>query len=61
MTLGERILKYRAKEGISQAEMAKRCRISLQAINYIERGRQKPSRLTTAKIEMVIAEEGEEA
>ena len=59
MTLGERILRYRAKEGISQAEMAKRCRISLQAINYIERGRQKPSRLTTAKIEMVLKEEVE--
>lgn len=58
-TLGERILQYRARHGISQAEMAKRCRISLQAINYIERGRQKPSRLTTAKIEMVLAEEVE--
>ena len=58
MTLAERMLRYRAKTGINQREMAKRCGISLQAVNYIERERQNPSRVTKTKIEMVLEKEG---
>ncbi len=52
--LSERMVVYRAKERISQAELAKRCGVSLQTINSIETDTQTPSRVTRVKIEMVI-------
>lgn len=55
MTLGERMLQYRAKERISQEELARRCGLSLQTVNHIELGYQSASRLTLAKIEQVLA------
>ena len=54
MTLQERMVEYRAKERISQSELAKRCGVSLQTINSVENGLQKPSAVTVAKIELVI-------
>ena len=60
MTLQERILNYRAKERISQKEMAERCGVSYQTINSVENGTQEPSRLTQAKIELVIGKEEEQ-
>ena len=57
MTLPEQMLKYRARENISQKELARRCNVSLQTINCVETGAQTPSRLTRAKIEEVIGEE----
>ncbi len=57
MTLPEEMVRYRAKERISQTELAKRCGVSLQTINSIENGTQDPSRVTEQKIRLVIEEE----
>lgn len=57
MTLAERMIGYRAKENISQTELARRCKVTLQTINSIETGQQNPSKLTQAKIEQVIGRE----
>jgi len=57
MTLQERMVEYRAKERISQKELASRCGISVQTINSVENGLQKPSKRTAAMIELVIGKE----
>ena len=54
MDLKDRILDYRAKYGLSQTKMAKRCGITMMTLSNIERGVQEPSRLTVAKIERVL-------
>lgn len=54
----EDMLNYRAKERISQAEMARRCGVTVQTINSVENGLQDPSKLTRKKIYLVI--DGEE-
>lgn len=54
MTLQDEIVEYRAKHNISMQEFADRCKISLQTAMYVERGLQKPSRLTTKKIMLVL-------
>lgn len=54
MTLQERMIQYRAKERISQKELAERCGVSYQTINSVENGTQDPSKVTQAKIELVI-------
>lgn len=56
MNLSERMIEYRAKERISQKELARRVGVTLQTINSIENGLQEPSRLTKAKIDLVINE-----
>lgn len=60
MTLGERMLLYRARENISQTELANRCRVTKQTIYNVENGVQNPSKLTKTKIELVIGQEGKE-
>lgn len=60
MTLQERMLDYRAKERITQTEMAARVGVSLQTINSVENGIQKPSKITLRKILLVIGEEDED-
>ena len=55
-TLQERMIKYRAKEGIGQREMARRCNLAVQTVNSVENGLQKPTKLTEAKIYLVIGE-----
>lgn len=55
-SLSEAMIEYRAKERISQTELAKRVGVSLQTINSIENGLQEPSKVTKAKIELVIKE-----
>ena len=55
-TLAEQMIEYRAKERISQKELANRVGVSLQTINSIENGMQEPSKVTKAKIELVIKE-----
>lgn len=57
MTLQERMVEYRAKERISQKELASRCGISVQTINSVENGLQEPSKRTAAMIELVIGKE----
>jgi DNA-binding XRE family transcriptional regulator len=57
MTLEERMIEYRAKERINQGELAQRCGVSKQTIYSIENGLQEPSRITLAKIELVIGKD----
>ncbi|MBQ8964120.1 MAG: helix-turn-helix transcriptional regulator [Clostridia bacterium] len=57
MTLAERMIKYRACERINQRELAERCGLSLQTINSVENETQTPSKMTMAKIELVIGQE----
>ena len=54
MTLGERILEYRAKHRLSLKAFAELAGISLQTVWSIENEQQKPNRLTLKKIEMVL-------
>ena len=60
MTLPEQMKFYRARERISQKELARRCGVSLQTINSIETGVQHPSEITEIKIRMVIENKGTE-
>lgn len=57
MSLAEDMVVYRAKNRITQSELAKRCGVSLQTINSIEQEKQTPSRVTFEKIKMVIEKE----
>jgi len=57
MTLAERMVIYRAKERLSQKDLAQQCGVTLQTINNIENETQTPSRVTVAKIELVIGRE----
>lgn len=57
MTLAEKMVQYRAQENISQGELARRCKVSTQTVNNIENGLQSPSKLTEAKILLVIKED----
>lgn len=57
MTLQDRMIEYRAKERITQGQLADRCGVSYQTLNSIEQGKQEPSKVTKAKIELVIGKE----
>ena len=54
MTLQERMLDYRARERISQTELANRCGLSLQTICNVENGVQSPSKVSEKKIRLVL-------
>lgn len=58
--LSEKMIEYRAKERISQKELARRVGVTLQTINSIENGLQEPSKVTRAKIDLVINKKEEE-
>lgn len=60
MNIGSRLVEYRAKHRLSQAEMAQKCGVSTQTISLVERGAQKPNRVTLAKLEIVIGKENED-
>lgn len=57
MTLQDRMVNYRAKNRISQGELANLCGVTKQTINSVENGKQEPSRVTLAKIELVVGKE----
>lgn len=59
MTLQERMLDYRARERISQMELARRCGVTKQTIYSIENGLQEPGKMTRRKLEIVIGKEDE--
>ena len=59
MTLAKAIVMYRAKRNISMKEFAALCGVTMQTIYNIEAVGQKPSRVTRAKIEMVLGDEYE--
>ena len=53
--LPRQILEYRAKNNISQREMARRCHLTMQTICDIETGRRKnANQLTIVKIQSVL-------
>lgn len=54
-----KMLAYRARNNISQAELGRRCGLTLMTINSIENGRQSPSKLTQAKIRMIVERKSE--
>lgn len=60
MALRDEMVLYRAKERISQTEFAHRCGVSLQTICSVEKGQQSPSRVTEAKIRLVLDKDKEE-
>lgn len=57
MTLKDRMIEYRARERINQEELGKRCGVSKQTVYAIENGLQDPSKVTIAKIELVVGKE----
>lgn len=57
MSLEDRMIEYRAKERITQAELAERVGVTVQTINSVEQGIQNPSKVTKAKIELVVGKE----
>ena len=57
MDLSQRMVEYRARHDLSQAEFAERVGVSVMTVNMVERGIQSPSRLTREKIELVIKKE----
>lgn len=60
MTLQEKMILYRARERITQTELAHQCGLSLQTINSVENGLQNPSKTTLAKILLVIDSDSKE-
>ena len=55
--LSDKMVVYRAKHRMSQKDFAELCGVSTQTINSIETGKQDPTRITEAKIRLVIEEE----
>jgi DNA-binding XRE family transcriptional regulator len=60
MTLQERMVLYRARNRINQGELARLCGVTKQTINSIEQGKQEPSRVTLAKIELIVGKEDDD-
>ena len=61
MSLQDRMVEYRAKERITQGELAQRAGISVQTVCSVENGSQEPSRITQAKIELVVGKDKDES
>lgn len=57
MTLGEKILEYRARHNISQEDFANRAQVNVMTINSVENGKRTPTKLTMVKIERVLRED----
>lgn len=54
MTLRDEIVMYRAKNKLTMKEFAEMVGVTYMTISNIERGVQNPSRLTEAKIRLVM-------
>ena len=54
MTLAEKMMWYRAKNGLTQQELADLCGLSKMTICQIEKGNQIPSKITQMKIMLAI-------
>lgn len=54
MTLADRMMWYRAKNGLSQENLADLCGLSKMTICQIEKGKQIPSKITQMKIMLAI-------
>ena len=57
MSLAQEMVRYRAKMRMSQGALAQKCGVSLQTINSVENETQSPSKVTEAKIRLVIESE----
>lgn len=57
MTLAERMMWYRAKNGLTQQDLADLCGLSKMTICQIEKGNQIPSKITQMKIMLAIGGE----
>ena len=57
MTLADRMMWYRAKNGLTQQELADLCGLSKMTICQIEKGNQIPSKITQMKIMLIIGGE----
>lgn len=57
MDLKEQMLRYRAKNKISQTALAKKAGVTVQTICNVETGQQTPSAVTRTKIIMAMEEE----
>lgn len=58
--ISNKILNFRAMHNLSQLEMAKLCKLTVQTICNIENGVQNPSKLTAQKILNVVEKSDEE-
>ena len=58
MTLAEEMLYFRARHGMSQRKFAEIVGVTVQTINSVENGLQKPSKTTEAKIRIAMEERG---
>ena len=59
MELSEKMIKFRARNRMTQKDRANAAGVSLQTICNIETGQQSPSRVTAEKILLVIGGEEE--
>lgn len=59
MSLQNDMIAYRAQKSLSQTKCAELAGVTLQTWTMVERGIQNPSRVTEAKIRMVIGQEDE--
>lgn len=57
MKLKDAIIMYRARNNLSMKSFAEACGVSMQTIYNIESVGQNPSRITRAKIEMLLGNE----
>ena len=60
MTLGKRLIRFRAENNLSQQKLADMCKISKQTLFMIEKYEINISPLTREKIELVIGTEKKE-
>ena len=58
--LVKNMINYRARHRISMRAFAEKCGVSLQTIYSIENGLQTPSRVTEAKINLVLEGDADE-
>ena len=56
MTLQEEMLRYRAKNCVSQRKFAEMCGLTVQTINSVENGKQKAGKMTETKIRIAMEE-----
>lgn len=54
MELKDAIVQYRALHNMSMKDFAKKANLTVQTVMYVEKGLQKPSRLTKEKIMLVL-------
>lgn len=54
--LSKKMVDYRAEQNISQAELAKKCKLTQQTICNVENQKQRPSKITLQKILKVIGD-----